>query len=175
MPFECETVTLQCLAAYLPLVTVPVASCGETKQHRLLPSIPGQATGVTSLNPRALPEGFVGLLEATQRGGAPTTKSQPRVMAPPGGPECDGLPCSVGVYFTCDCVCMVRVCVGRFFWGIGWYDDLSTPYACARQRRVSDPRHIPVAPLNTYTFLKEYVWLHLRNIIWTCIWSIFWL
>jgi hypothetical protein len=37
---------------------------------------------------------------------------------------------------------------------IGWYDDISTPYACARQRCVSDPSHIPVAPLNTYTFLK---------------------
>ena len=35
-----------------------------------------------------------------------------------------------------------------------WYDDLSTPYACARQRCVSDPSHISVAPLNTYTFLK---------------------
>jgi hypothetical protein len=23
-----------------------------------------------------------------------------------------------------------------------WYDDLSTPYACARQRCVSDPGHI---------------------------------
>ena len=37
---------------------------------------------------------------------------------------------------------------------LGWYDDLSTPYACARQRYVSDPSHIhTVAPLNTYTFL----------------------
>ena len=36
----------------------------------------------------------------------------------------------------------------------GWYDDISTPYACARQRCISDPSHIPVAPLNTYTFLK---------------------
>ena len=35
-----------------------------------------------------------------------------------------------------------------------WYDDLSTPYACARQRCVSDPSHTTVAPLNTYTFLN---------------------
>ena len=38
---------------------------------------------------------------------------------------------------------------------LGWYDDLSTPYACARQRCVSDPSHIHVAPLNTYPFLNE--------------------
>ena len=31
---------------------------------------------------------------------------------------------------------------------------LSTPYACARQRCVSDPSHTTVAPLNTYTFLN---------------------
>jgi len=34
-------------------------------------------------------------------------------------------------------------------------NDLSTPYACARQRCVSNPSHAPVAPLNTDTFLEK--------------------
>ena len=48
---------------------------------------------------------------------------------------------------------------------LDWYDDLSTPYASARQRCVSDPSHtVPVAPLNTYTFLK--IWIGPNEQIW---------